>query len=109
MERSRADAVPQLIGLMLLAWGVILALGGLALLGHGGSVYYLLAGLATALVGWLLMRRSRWALGLQLVLLLGGWLWAWMQAGTLGGLVQAAPLLVPALWMAMPSVRDPLD
>ena len=108
MERSRADGVPQLIGLILLGWGGLLSLGGLALLGYGGGPYYLLGGLGCGLVGWMLLQRSRWALWLQILLLIVAGLWAWQHAGMAGGLVQLAPLLVPALWLLMPSVRDPL-
>ena len=109
--RARADGPPRLVGLVLIAWGVLLLLGGLAMLGRGGGGYYLFCGLGSAAVGGLLMRCSRWALALHGVLLLLALAWAWQITRGSGGLalVQAAPLGIAALWMAVRPVREPLQ
>lgn len=113
LERSRLDGAPQLIGLLLLAWGALIAFGALVLLaygqGVGGGLYYLLCGVGVAAVGGLLMRNSRWALLLHPGLLLVALAMAWGQGGVVSALVQASPLLVPALWVFMSSVREALD
>ena len=109
--RARADGPPRLVGLVLLAWGALLLLGGLLMLGRGGGLYYLFCGLGAALVGWLLMQRSRWAMVMHVGLLLLALGWAWAGAARhhpLLTLVQAAPLLIPALWMVLRQVREPL-
>lgn len=109
--RARADGPPRLVGLVLIAWGVLMLLGGLVMLSHGGALYYLLGGVAIVAVGWLLLQCSRWALALQGVVLLVALVWAWSigQGSVAMALVQAAPLWIAALWMAVPSVREPLQ
>ena len=113
LARARAGGPPRLVGLVLLAWGALLLLGGLVMLGRGGvALYYLCCGLGAAAVGALLMRRSRWAMALHGALLLLALGWAWAGAARhslLLALIQAAPLLIPAAWMAVRSVREPLE
>lgn len=110
LEHARADGTPRLIGLVLLLWAALFVLGGLALLFSGGGPYYLFCGVACGAVGALLMRSSRWAMHVHSAAMLLALLWAWMDAGTLlAAVLQAAPVLVAALWMALPAVRDPLD
>jgi hypothetical protein len=110
-QRDRADVPPRLIGMMLIVWGALVLLAALVMLARGGGFYYLFCALGVAAVGWLLTRRSRWAMALHGALLLAALAWAWRGAhGSLAtALVQAAPLLAPAAWMAMPSVREPLE
>lgn len=109
LERSRAAGPPRLVGLVLMAWGVLLGLGGLVLLAHRGGGYYLLCALGCGTVGWLLMQRQRWALAAHGVLVLLALAWAWRTGGALAALVQAAPVWIAALWMAVPAVREGLD
>ena len=110
--RQRADGPPRLVGMALIGWGVLLLLGGLVLLARGGGVYYAACGLASVGIGWLLMRCSIWALYLHPALALVALLWAW-RGGARGSLfmalVQAAPLLIAALWLAARPVREPLE
>ena len=108
LEAARQDGPPRLVGLVLIAWGVLLGLGGLALLARGGGAYYLLCGGACAGVGVLLMRCSRWALALQALALLLALAWAWRGGSVLLAVLQAAPLWLAALWAAVPAVREPL-
>jgi len=110
-QRARADGPPRLVGMVLIAWSALILLGALAMLAHGGGPYYLFCALGAAAVGGLLMRRSRWALALHGALLLVALGWAWRGAGgsLVTVLVQAAPLLVPAAWMAVRPVREPLE
>lgn len=75
--------------------------GNITTLGRVGS----------AAVGWLLMQCSRWAMVLHGVLLLAALAWAWQIAkGSLGlAVVQAAPVWIAALWLAVRAVREPLE
>jgi hypothetical protein len=109
-ERTRADGPPRLVGMVLIGWSMLLLFGALFMLSRGG-LYYLFCALAMAAVGWLLMQRSRWAMALHGVLLLAALVWAWLRArGSLGlALFEAVPLLISAAWMAVPSVREPLE
>lgn len=109
LERSRASGPPRLVGLVLIGWAVVLGLGGLVLLAQGGSAYYLLCALGSAAVGWLLMQRSRWAYAVHGLLLLAALAWATLGGSLALALVQAAPVWIAALWMAVAPVRDGLD
>ena len=81
------------------------------MLGRGGGAYYLFCAVGSAAVGWLLMQSSRWAMALHGLLLLLALAWAWRaNGGSLAmAVVQAAPLWIPALWMAVRPVREPLE
>lgn len=107
-ERDPAGP-PRLVGLILIAWGAMLGLGGLTLLAQHGNAYYVFCGLACVTVGILLMWCSPWAAPAHLGLLALAWVWGWRSDGNaLGALVSALPLLLPALWLAVPSLRTPL-
>ncbi len=108
---ARANGPPRLMGMVLIAWGALMLLGGLILAARGGGAYYAACGLGCAAVGWLLMQRRRWAMALHGVLLLLAVAWAWKAAkGSMGlALVQSAPLWIAAFWMALPVVREPLE
>ena len=108
LERARADGPPRLVGRVLMGWGVLLGLGGVALLARSGSAYYLLSGAACAAVGALLMRVSRWAAPLHGVLIVLMLAWAWRGGSGVQALLQAAPLWIAAAWIAVPAVREPL-
>ncbi|MFT4195153.1 hypothetical protein, partial [Ottowia sp.] len=110
-QRARQDGPPRLVGMVLIAWGALILLGALVMLAYRGGPYYLFCALGVAAVGWLLMRRSRWAMALHGALLLVALGWAWRSAGgsLATALVQAAPLLIPAAWMAVRPVREPLE
>ena len=109
--RERAHGPPRLVGMVLIAWGVLLLFGALVMLGRGGGAYYLFCAVGSAAVGWLLMQSSRWAMALHGLLLLLALAWAWRaNGGSLAmAVVQAAPLWIPALWMAVRPVREPLE
>jgi len=109
-QRERISGPPRLVGLVMIIWGALFLLGSLAMLGHLGGLYYLYCALGSIAIGWLLMRCSRWAMALHGALLLGALGWAFASAGGIGmALAQAIPLLIPVLWMAVPSVREPLE
>ncbi|WKB53181.1 membrane-bound PQQ-dependent dehydrogenase, glucose/quinate/shikimate family [Eleftheria terrae] len=68
-------------GLVLIAAGLALGAGGVRLLTLGGSAYYLVAGLCTAVAGGLLLRRQRAALALYALFLAGTSAWAVAEVG----------------------------
>lgn len=107
--RARLDGPPRLVGLVLMGCGLLLLLSGLIALRHGG-LYYGFCGLAFGAVGWLLLQRSRWAMAVHGALLAVALGWAWASQRSLAmALVQAGPLLVAALWMAVGRVREGLE
>jgi glucose dehydrogenase len=82
------------------------------LLTRKGGLYYVVFGLACAGVGGLLLRCKRSAIWVHAVCVAAALLWAWRgYAGNtfVTALIQSAPVWVPALWLAVPSVRDPLN
>ena len=110
--RQHAAGPPGLVGMALLAWGVLMLLGGLALHTRTGALYYSLFGLACAVIGWLLLRCKRAAFWLHAGCVVAALLWAWR--GYAGGtfitvLTQSAPVWIPAFWLAVPQVREPLN
>ena len=46
--RERAHGPPRLVGMVLIAWGVMMLLGGLIMLSRGGGLYYLFCGVGSA-------------------------------------------------------------
>ncbi len=82
-------------GLILIAIGAALALGGIKLLSLGGSFYYLPAGLAAAVSGVAVLT-GRWRLG--------GWIWFWLIAVTLVWALAESGLNG---WALMPRLLSP--
>jgi quinoprotein glucose dehydrogenase len=98
---------PRISGVVFALLGLFLAAGGLWLTVLGGSLYYLVAGLAILVTGVLLVRGSPAALWLYAVVLLGTTGWALYEVGLKGWWLEPR-LLVPvvgALWLLMPWVR----
>jgi quinoprotein glucose dehydrogenase len=85
-------------GLCLLAVGVALTTGGTYLLYLGGSFYYAIAGLLTAVSGIAVMR-ARWDTGavVYLAMMLGSLAWGLWEAG-LNGWALAPRVLSPAVF-----------
>ncbi len=90
--------------------GLVLTLGGLWLAVLGGSLYYVLAGLAFLLTAVLIHRRSSAALWVYAGVILASLAWAvwetgfdWWQLGPRGGVI-----VVLGLWLMTPWVRRPL-
>lgn len=110
-RRARANGTPRLLGMVLMGWGLLMLLGGLAMLRYSGGAYYLVSGLGTTAVGWLLLRCSRLALVVQSALLLVALAWAWRdnKGSLILMLVQTTPLLIPAMWMLLRQAREPLE
>ena len=90
--------------------GLALAAGGAQLLMLGGSVYYLVAGIAFLVTAILLYMRRPVALLLYAVLVIGSLAWAvwevgldWWQLAPRGGVI-----IVLGLWLLTPWIRKPL-
>ena len=108
--QNRADDVPRFIGLIIMIWGVLATFSGIIMLANGHGFYVLACGAAVCFVGWLLFKLKRLALPLHAVFLLAALVWAWSgkSSSMLEVLTQSVPLLVPAIWMLIPSIREPL-
>lgn len=110
-RRARASGTPKLLGMMLMGWSVLMLLGGLAMLRYSGGAYYLVSGMGTLAVGWLLLHCNRIALVVQPAILLVALAWAWHdnKGSLVLMLVQTTPLLIPAMWMLLQQAREPLE
>ena len=95
------------LALLMAMAGAGLVWGGSVLILHGGSWYYLLAGLALAASGWGLFRKQTYAFPLFGALLGGTLVWALWEAG-LDGWALVPRLIAPGvlgLILLLPSVR----
>lgn len=100
----------KIFGVVLLLMGLVLLGYGVKLLQLGGSLYYLLAGVALTVTAILLFKRHRAALGLYALFLFASTLWSLWEVGL--DWWQLVPRL--ALWFALgivlllPWLRRPL-
>ncbi|MDR2127673.1 MAG: hypothetical protein LBP52_01205 [Burkholderiaceae bacterium] len=107
---TRYAALPRLIGMVIIAWGVVMLIGGLIFLAKKGGAYYPVMGAATIVVGWQLWRHSFWAMYAQPLVLVLAFGWGWYASGKGGdALFQSAPFLLPATWMFFGAVRERLE
>ena len=94
-------------GLLFLLVGLALAIGGVWLVGLGGSAYYLIAGLGVAATGALVLLRRIEALWLYALVLIGTVAWAIGEVGLNGWSLEprlVAPIVL-GLWLLIPWVR----
>ncbi|MCF8709438.1 outer membrane protein assembly factor BamB family protein [Rhizorhapis sp. SPR117] len=95
---------PFLLGGLLVLLGAVLIWGGATLLMLGGSPYYLLAGIATAVSGALVLKGRREGAALYWAMLVGTTIWAFWEVGTDGWSLAArlgAPIVL-GLWFLLP-------
>ncbi|MBE0693283.1 MAG: membrane-bound PQQ-dependent dehydrogenase, glucose/quinate/shikimate family [Aquamicrobium sp.] len=95
---------------VLLLFGVPIFLGGIWLIGLGGSWYYAFAGLGLLVTAWFLFRRSMLAVWVYLLVFAGTLIWALWEAG-LDGWAQVPRLVAPTLvlvmvLLAIPALKD---
>ncbi|TIM22274.1 MAG: membrane-bound PQQ-dependent dehydrogenase, glucose/quinate/shikimate family, partial [Mesorhizobium sp.] len=93
--------------LILFLIGLALGGGGIWLASLGGSWYYIIAGIAFLVAGWLLYRRKSMALWLYAAIVIGTLCWAvweigfdWWELGPRGGII-----VLIALWLSTPWAR----
>jgi len=100
---TKCGWLPSAYGVILALVGLALLLGGLRLVTLGGSWYYLIAGLLTVVSGALLFKRNPNGGLLYLVVVIGTALWALAEVGTsFWGLVpRLAPVLVLGFFAAL--------
>ena len=95
----------RLIGVLLFALGLVLAIGGIVLLTAGGSPYYLLAGLGLIASGALLFLRRWVGAVLYAVIFALTAAWAFWESSNVWGLV---PRLVgPAILLVLVCLITP--
>ena len=114
MSTTRASQpsplLPRLLGVLFLLMGLALVAGGVKLMGLGGSLYYLLAGIGLLITAGLLLAVRREALSVYGIVLLLSTLWSVMEVGL--DWWQLVPRL--ALWfvlglvLLLPWLRRPL-
>jgi quinoprotein glucose dehydrogenase len=100
-------AGPLLLGLLLVATGVLLLGGGIWLIVLGGSWYYALAGGAALASGWLVISGSSWGGRVYALTLLGTLVWSVAQWGA-DPWTLSSSLLAPCvvgLGFALPGLR----
>jgi quinoprotein glucose dehydrogenase len=105
--KSRALA-SQILGAVVVLIGLVLATGGSWLAMLGGSLYYLIAGIAMIVAGALLFRRHMLGGGLYIAIFIGTLIWALAEVGSNGwALVPRvfAPLvLLIAVFLVLPTL-----
>jgi quinoprotein glucose dehydrogenase len=91
--------------------GVALAGGGVWLAAIGGSLYYLVAGVALLVTAWLLAIRRSAAIWLYAALLLGTMIWAIWEVGLdFWSLAPRGDILVPVgVWLLFPFIVSHLS
>ena len=107
----QARPVPRITGIVLILIGLYLAIGGAWLVLLGGSLYYVVTGVALILSGVLLFRSSALALWLYAAILLGTLLWAVWEVGV--DFWPLAPrggvLVIVGIWLLIPWVSRGLQ
>ncbi|MDB5562765.1 MAG: glucose dehydrogenase [Hyphomicrobiales bacterium] len=105
MPKQREIIYGWLLAVLLGLSGLALLMGGIRLVGEGGSPYYLVAGAAFLATGILVWRRNALALWLYAATLLGTLLWAlwevgfdWWQLAPRGDLVVVLGVLLALPW-----------
>jgi quinoprotein glucose dehydrogenase len=109
-ERTRAPILGATI-IVIQLMSILLFAGGLWLAVLGGSIYYLIAGVALAVTSWLLVRRSALALWVYAALLLGTLVWAIWEVGLdFWSLAPRGDILVPlGVWLLFPFIVSHLS
>lgn len=105
-DQQRSSRLLTVLAAILALVGLAIGGGGLWLALLGGSVYYLLAGLALIASAWLLYRRKPMALLLYALLLVATMIWAVAEAGwDFWALAPRGDILVPlGVVLALPAV-----
>lgn len=101
---------PRIFASLLLLIGMVLAAGGVRLATLGGSLYYVIAGIALIASALLLWRAERWGAYLYGLLTLGTIVWALMESGFDGWALapRVLPFLVLGLLLLRPKTRRSL-
>jgi glucose dehydrogenase len=101
---------PRILASILLLIGLLLAVGGIRLATLGGSLYYLIAGVALIAAAVMLWRGQRWGAYLYGLVTVGTILWAIMESGFDGWALapRVLPFLVLGLLLLRPKVRRAL-
>lgn len=102
MTTPRFSGLAGFIGLVLIAFGLLIGIGGVWLLAIGGSGYYAVLAVGLLITGWMLLRRSRWALPVYAAILAATPVWSlwevsldwWPLAARLGVLTVIALVLI---------------
>ena len=90
----------MLVGVLLLAFGLPIAVGGAYLITLGGSWYYLPAGIGLIATAWFLFRREIMALWVYGVTYVGTLIWALWEAG-FNGWAQVPRLIAPTIVLVL--------
>lgn len=72
----------RIVGSLLILFGIGLALGGAYLVSLGGSFFYLVAGIAMAIIGLGVIKKRSYAFWISIGLLIFATLWALWEVGT---------------------------
>ena len=101
---------PRVFAVLVLLFGLVLAIGGARLVTVGGSFYYLIAGSVLIVCAVMLWRANRWGAWLYGALTTGTLVWALAEAGLDGWALapRVLPFLVLGLWLLRRKVRRSL-
>ena len=109
--RDRVDAVSIAGALLFGVFGLLLVVGGAWLMSLGGSLYYLLSGVALLVVAALILKRSRSAFTLYAAFCVATVVWSLFEVGfdTWALLPRIALPIALSAWFALPFVWRRLD
>jgi len=101
---------PRIFASILLLIGLVLAAGGIRLAMLGGSLYYVIAGVALIASAVMLWRGQRWGAYVYGLLTVGTILWALVESGFDGWALapRVLPFLVLGLLLLRPKTRRAL-
>jgi quinoprotein glucose dehydrogenase len=107
MTLAPVRAAPWFFAILLFLLGVTLAGGGAELAILGGSLYYLVSGLALLASAWLLWRGRRAGMWVYLAILAYTLVWSLWEVGFDGWSLASrlGLLVVLALWFLVPRTR----
>jgi len=107
----RSRPVPTVTGFVYIVIGIALAGGGAWLVGLGGSLYYVIAGIGIVITGVLLIAGRRSALWVYAAVLIGTLIWAVSEVGfDWWPLAARGDILFPmGLWLLTPWITRTLD
>lgn len=110
LDGQRRPRPPRIFASFLLLIGLVLAAGGIRLATLGGSLYYVIAGVALIASAVLLWRAERWGAYLYGLLTVGTVVWALTESGFDGWALapRVLPFLVLGLLLLRPKTRRSL-
>jgi len=101
---------PRILAVFLALVGIVLTAGGVQLATLGGSLYYVITGIAVVASAWFLWTGSMWGIWIYAVMLVWTLVWSFAEVGFDGWALMprlVGPIVI-GIYMALPFNRRPL-